>query len=331
MLFDRAVLPDFYMPYRPEGVNPRVAAAEAMMWRWLESWDLVPSESARRRVMATRPADMYALWCPEVGVETLGLLSQFAAWAFIVDDQFDIELPDPKRCLETIGRLEVGFQATGMTTGVLAGSLRDLWRRLCYGRSQPWRNGVRAEMQEWLWSYYTESIRTVTGELPTLDEYRTHRQVSVGIYMLLDLSEIAYGFELPDPIRRLPALKSLRAAVTDHMGLINDIHSLQADEAVGYKYNAVLLAEHYGVHPRTDAIEAVNDMLTDGIQRIHRLEGSLMRELDVLGVTEQEREDTIHTLGDYRRYLRANFDFHYRAPRYTSPPAEALEHGGLLT
>ncbi|MFE3701203.1 terpene synthase family protein, partial [Nocardia tengchongensis] len=190
---------------------------------------------------------------------------------------------------------------------------------------------VRAEILEWWWSYYTESVRTITRDLPKLDEYRTHRQISVAIYMLLDLSEITYGIDLPDAVRQLPALKTLRAAVTEHMGLINDVHSLPADEAVGYAYNAVLLAEYHFGCTRAHALRVVNELLTDCIVRIGHLEEALAEELDVLGIAGQTRADIMHTLEDYRRYVRANFDFHYRAPRYTSPPIEALEHGQLLS
>ncbi|MFD7847705.1 hypothetical protein ACFV4K_32865 [Nocardia sp. NPDC059764] len=331
MVSERIILPDFYMPYPPEGTNPRARAAESTMWEWLVNLDLVPEELSRRRVAGSRPVEMYSMWCPDADVESLALLAEFTAWAFIVDDQFDIEMPDPRRCLATIQRLETGFDLDGTPSGVLATGFQDLWRRLCRGRSPQWRRAVRAEIVEWWWSYYTESVRTITRDLPQLDEYRTHRQISVAIYMLLDLSEITYGIDLPDTVRQLPAMKTLRAAVTEHMGLINDVHSLPADEAVGYAYNAVLLAEYHLGCTRTHALRVVNEMLTDCILRIGRMEEALAEELDVLGVTGQARDDTLHTLEDYRRYVRANFDFHYRAPRYTSPPIEALAHGQLLS
>lgn len=330
MVSDRIALPDFLMPYKSGGVNPASDAAETAMWDWLSAWDLIPSPAARRRVAGSRPVGMYAMWCPSADVETLALLSEFTAWAFIVDDQFDIESPDPQRCLATIAKLTSVFDDAGPPTGVLATSFLDLWQRLCRGRSQGWQQAVRDAIRGWWWSYYVESLRLATQRLPELADYRVHRRVSVAIYMLLDLSEIAYGIDLPLSVRRLPAMVELRDAITEHMGLINDIHSLPADEAVGYLYNAVLLAEHHHGCDRRAALAMVNAMLTDCIHRMDAAAAGVLDELDAAGIVGQARVDTLHTLRDYRRYVRANFDFHYETPRYTSPPIEALVHGQLL-
>ncbi|MFJ8314194.1 MULTISPECIES: hypothetical protein [unclassified Streptomyces] len=105
-------LPELFMPFRDEGVNPAADEAEATMWAWLESSALLPTPAARRRVERTRPALMYARWCPQAAPEVLALLTQYLAWAFIVDDQFDIQAPNPQRCLDTISALDAVFDHT---------------------------------------------------------------------------------------------------------------------------------------------------------------------------------------------------------------------------
>ncbi|WP_327139527.1 terpene synthase family protein [Nocardia sp. NBC_01327] len=322
---------EFFMPYAAEGLNPRELEAEAGMWDWLEKFELVPTELTRRRMERTRPARMYALWCPAAEVHELTLLSQYTAWAFVVDDQFDIEIPDPQRCLDAITALNAVFDSDRQPSGVLAVSFADLWRRLSEGRSPEWRESVRAEIRDWLWTYYTESVGRLSGNLPDLETYRAHRRDGVALFIFLDISERAEGVDLTPAARYLPAMRSLREAAVEHMGLFNDVLSVASDEASGYLYNSVLLAEYHFGHDRAEALTLVNSMLTECIERCEAALERLSTELHDAGINDRDRADTLATAKNYTVYVRANFDYHYQAARYTSAPIEALEHGLPLT
>lgn len=322
---------EFFMPFDPEGVNPAEAEAEAGMWAWLEAYDLVPSELTRRRMERTRPARMYALWCPRAQSDELTLLTQYTAWAFIVDDQFDIEIPDPERCLDAVRSLEAVLDGIRPVSGVLAAAFEDLWERLCRGRSPDWRESVRSEIRAWLWTYYTEAVGRLSGNLPDLETYRAHRRDGVALFVFLDISEIAEGVDMSAAARHLPAMRSLREAAVEHMGLFNDVLSIASDEASGYLYNSVLLAEYHYGHNRTRALELVNGMLTECIHRVNEALDRLPAELKDAGLTGRERDETLATARNYTLYIRANHDYHYQAARYTSAPQEALEHGLPLT
>ncbi|MTE16855.1 terpene synthase family protein [Nocardia aurantiaca] len=322
---------ELFMPFDAAGLNPAEPEAESGMWSWLEACGLVPTEPTRRRMERTRPARMYALWCPRAEADELTLLSQYTAWAFIVDDQFDIEIPDPSRCLEAISAIEDVLDGTATPSGVLAVAFADLWERLRRGRSATWRVAVREEIRDWLWTYYIESVGRLSGNLPDLDTYRAHRRDGVALYVFLDISERAEGVDLGAAIRHLPAMRSLRAAAVEHMGLFNDVLSVASDEASGYLYNSVLLAQYHHGHSRAQALQLVNDMLSECVQRMIEAVQRLPTELDDAGITGRERADALATAGNYTTYVRANHDYHYQAARYTSAPAEALEHGLPLT
>ncbi|MFF4603437.1 terpene synthase family protein [Streptomyces sp. NPDC001339] len=328
-------LPTFYMPFRDQGLNPAAGEAEAAMWAWLESNGLLPTPADRHRVERTRPASMYARWCPQAAPEVLSLLTQYLAWAFIVDDQFDIHAPDPHRCRDVITALDAVFDGPGHISGQPSGPLveafADLWQRLSAGRSAGWCQAFRADVRAWWCTYYREAVGSSTGQLPQLEEYRAHRREGVGLYMFMDISEIASGLDLAPEVRHLPAVRDLRDAAEEHMGLYNDIYSLPSDEAVGYLYNAVLLLEHHHQHPRRQAMRIVNDMLTACIHRMCAAQQRLPAELDAARITGQARADALRTTDDYLRYVRANFDYHHQTPRYTNPPERALEHGGVFT
>ncbi|MEC3917509.1 terpene synthase family protein [Nocardia sp. CDC160] len=322
---------EFFMPFDAAGVNPAEPEAESGMWSWLEAYDLVPTEPTRRRMERTRPARMYALWCPRADVEELTLLSRYTAWAFIVDDQFDIEIPDPRRCLEAITAIEAVLDGTPTPSGVLAVAFADLWAELCRGRSTAWRESVRAEIRAWLWTYYTESVGRISGNLPDLDTYRAHRRDGVALFVFLDISERAEGVDLSPAVRHLPAMRTLREAAVEHMGLFNDMLSVASDEASGYLYNSVLLAQYHYGHSRVQAQQLVNGMLSECVQRMLDAVERLPTELNDAGITGGERADTLVTARNYTVYVRANHDYHYQAARYMSAPVEALEHGLPLT
>lgn len=322
---------EFFMPFDAAGVNPAEPEAEAGMWSWLEAYDLVPTELTRRRMQRTRPARMYALWCPRAEVGELTLLSQYTAWAFIVDDQFDIEIPDPRRCLDAITAIESVLDGTATPSGVLPVAFADLWERLCHGRSMAWRESVRGEIRAWLWTYYAESVGRLSGNLPDLETYRAHRRDGVALFVFLDISERAEGVDLTAAARHLPAMRGLREAAVEHMGLFNDVLSVASDEASGYLYNSVLLAQYHYGHSRVQAQQLVNEMLSDCVQRMLDALERLPTELSDAGITGGERADTLATAGNYTVYVRANHDYHYQAARYMSAPAEALEHGLPLT
>ncbi|WP_067821329.1 terpene synthase family protein [Nocardia inohanensis] len=322
---------DFFMPFEPEGLNSAEAAAEAGMWEWLEKFDLIPTQPTRRRVERTRPARMYALWTPRAGISELTLLTRFTAWAFIVDDQFDIEIPDPRRTLAAITAIEAVFESGTDPAGVLAVAFADLWQQLTEGRSAHWCEAVRSKIRAWLWTYYTESVGRLSGNLPDLNAYRAHRRDGVALFVFLDISELADGVDLPAGARHLPAMRGLREAAVEHMGLFNDVLSVASDEASGYLYNSVLLAEYHHGHSRSEALALVDGMLTECVERMRDALERLPVELADAGIIGSERDETLATAHNYTIYVRANHDYHYQAARYTSAPVVALEHGLPLT
>ncbi|MGW4249509.1 terpene synthase family protein, partial [Nocardia sp. NPDC004722] len=244
---------------------------------------------------------------------------------------FDIEIPDPRRCLATITDIEAVLDGTATPSGVLATAFADLWKRLCHERSTAWCESVRGEIRDWLWTYYTESVGRLSGDLPDLDAYRAHRRNGVALYVFLDISERAEGVDLSTAARNLPAMRGLREAAVEHMGLFNDLISVASDEASGYLYNAVLLAQFHHGHNRAQAQQLVNDMLSDCVRRVLDAVERLPTELTDAGITGRERADILVTARNYTVYMRANHDYHYQAARYMSAPVEALEHGLPLT
>jgi (+)-beta-caryophyllene/(+)-caryolan-1-ol synthase len=314
------------MPFPEISPNPALATAESGMWRWIDEIGLSPSPAARRHMVRTRPALTMALYHPDADEFTLELSAQYTAWAFTVDDEFD-DGPaglDPGLCARSIRTLTDVFDG-GQPRGVLAVALEDLWRRLAQGRSDAWCRSFHNGAVAWLATYYVEAIERKTGTLPNLHDFVPHRRDSVGETAFLDMCELVHGIDLPDEVRMLPSFVALRAASCDHMGLLNDIHSVEKDEKSGYRHNAVFVVQQERGCDLTTAVEVVNELVTGAVLRMITAAGKLPAELAAAGVGRDLATAATIVAGAYRDLVRGDFDFHFLVDRYTAP--EQVEVG----
>jgi (+)-beta-caryophyllene/(+)-caryolan-1-ol synthase len=319
-------MPVFHMPFPEVRTNPALAAAEAGMWRWIDEIGLSPSPAARRHMIRTRPALTMALYHPAADESTLELAAQYTAWAFTVDDEFDDGAAglDPGFCARSIETL-IDVLHGRQPKGVLAVALDDLWRRLAHGRSRAWRTSFRDGAIAWLTTYYVEAVERRTATLPSLQEFIPHRRNSVGETAFLDMCELVHDADLPDEVRRLPSFVALRNAACDHMGLINDIHSVDKDLKAGYRHNAVFVARQQQDCDLTTAVELVNDLVTGAVLRMIAATDDLPGELAAAGIGSKLGADAMTCAQAYRDLVRGDYDFHFLVDRYTAP--EQVEIG----
>ena len=131
----------FYMPFPERPIAQDLKLAESEMWSWLDKFGLCPSRQATQHLQRTRPEVITALYIPAADESTLPYLSQWMAWFFVIDDQFDHSGPSGRngpRCAETIRSiLSVIEHEPAVSSPVELNSLPrahralvDLWGRL---------------------------------------------------------------------------------------------------------------------------------------------------------------------------------------------------------
>ncbi|WP_443063013.1 terpene synthase family protein [Streptomyces sp. NBC_00440] len=214
----------------------------------------------------------------------------------------------------------------GCGPGAHERALLDLWLRTAAGQPVGWLRQFRRDTAVWLWTYHAEAVQRAAGQVPHLDDFVLHRRESVAMQPFLSLHGIDAGISLPDSARTLPAYLALRHGVTDHSGLINDICSLEKEAVLGYEHNSVLLLhrEHGGTLQQ--AVEKAGARQRRLTERIQRAEEELLIQTDTARMTGPDRTALHECVRDYRHMVRADYDYHLQAERYTRPdltnPAE---------
>lgn len=315
------------MPYSA-AIHPDLAEASTDTRRWLDRFELLASERSRvHQLERTRPELMAARYYPEVGHAWLLLLSRWLGWAFIVDDELD-DGPagrDAETCRRMIEMLTEVVDHDVVAEHPLAKALKELWQATPRGRSPAWNRRFTNGFTDWLWSYHTESLQRTMRRHPSMSDYLSARRITCAMLWFADLIEPAHGIQIPEAVRTLPDWHRVRAAATEHIGLINDMFSHRKERELDYIHNAVLLTEQHGGHDTPDALSLVNDMATERINRIEAAAESMDRYLETAAVADQTKHAVVVAFDGYRALVRGNLDWHWECGRYTAP--EAIEGG----
>ncbi|MER7671432.1 terpene synthase family protein [Kitasatospora sp. NPDC096128] len=315
---DRITLPAFRMPFPPTGGNPLQEEAGSRMWAWAEEFGLCAAPEVRRRMRRTQAELWCALTDPTAEVGPLALRCQWTFWAFVVDDAFDDDGcgQDLARSRAAIDELTGILHGARRPTSPAALALADLWRRTLTGRSAVWHRTFREDVTAWLWTYWREAVERAAGHTPLPEDYLTHRRNSIGMGMFLDLFETPPAIDLPDHMRRLPALVALRNAVVDHIALYNDLCSARKEGAAGYYHNAVFVLRHHHGGSVQDAVARVDALRAACVERAVSAERHLTAQLAAAGATQPIRGAVRRYAEHHRSLLRGDFEYHARAERY---------------
>lgn len=150
-----------------------------------------------------------------------------------------------------------------------------------------------------------------------LSDYLPHRRWSTDQVLCNHLTEYVHDIDLPPCMRNLPAMVNARHRATEWVGLFNDIASFEKEEALGYHYNVVHMVREQLRCSERQAIDAVNDMMT---QLFHEFEAACASVPVQVRAATRDPEITSRTLRilhSYVEMVRGNYDHSIEAPRYT--------------
>ncbi|MFF1343323.1 terpene synthase family protein [Streptomyces sp. NPDC058290] len=313
-------MPQVRLPFPAHEPNRHLARAEGALGAWLDESGICRSAESRRSLERTRIPLVTALAYPDAAPDVLDLLVQWATWTFVIDDEFDDgpDGQDPARCASALATFLPILDGAPAGASASARAFAGTWERLVEGRSPAWRRMFGDDIRAFLWSYYQGLVDQRAERVPTLAAYRRQRCVSVAAYTWLDVVEIAMGVDLPEVVRHFSSFLDLREAAAEYVGLHNDLWSLERDKNAGAHHNAVLLVQHRHGVPLQEAVDQVNDLITDCARRMLDAERDLALQLDVAGITSQTRADTLSCAQGYAKFVRGCFDYHYQASRYTA-------------
>ncbi|MEO3755646.1 terpene cyclase [Streptomyces sp. B6B3] len=249
---------------RPGHDGPRgEATAGEELRAWAGRFRLLADDAHRATLTTARPAHIAVRLFPVAEPRVLALAAQWLAVNFLVDDLLDTE-DDPARCdAVAAALLRAADGAAPPAAAPLGRALADLWHRTTAGRSSGWCRTFRADLASWLGTYAREARDRLAGRVPETDAYRRHRRLSSGMLVFVGLVEPAVGVDLPDEVRGDPAVAALRGLTAEHMGLVNDLYSVDRELASGQVHNAASVIMHHTGVGRAEALRRVVGLTTD--------------------------------------------------------------------
>ncbi|MFE9610274.1 hypothetical protein [Streptomyces sp. NPDC006012] len=254
----------FHLPFAPD-VSPDADDARRRSLDWCARQGLVAHPVNRRRFLRWDIAGLMAAWIPRATGERLDLAVDAVVVATFLDDQFDGPLAaEPRRvaaACRTFTDVIASDGAAPAGAGPLAGAFAQVWRRLAHRASSDW---LAATGQHWQWylnAYAEEAGNRAHRHVPTRAEHFALRRRSGFVYAMLDLSQKAYGFELPPRRYADPTVRRMLDITADVVDTLNDVHSVEKEESRGDLHNLVLVIEHELGCGRDTAIAEIQRMI----------------------------------------------------------------------
>lgn len=263
--------------------NPAAERAEVAAAGWVTQHGMLRDPATAARFRSVQVGLLSAMAYPDASPKLLELIAQVMAWIFIQDDVYDTAAQQEQRP----ERLERQFERylTVLRSGVAepqaeptVKALADLARRLSELGSPTWYIHFMETMRRfWMDGVVVETYYRARGLSPDPASYMALRVQTVGVYICLDLLELALGEELSPEVREDPILRRVTWLTSRIIAYVNDVFSYDKERRVGDVNNYL----HVMQRCEPMSLEAV----VDHTIRVHD------RELDQLGQLDSTVRD----------------------------------------
>ncbi len=148
---------------------------------------------------------------------------------------------------------------------------------------------------------------------PPLDAYLELRRGSVAVNPMMDLMELTHGLFLTEEEFAQPIIRELRRLGSDLSAYVNDIQSVEKEEALGEVCNAVLVVQHERAIDRGAAYEVVAALHNEDLGRLLRLEALLTTEREGMALALYARS--------IRQFVHGHYGWILSSKRYVAEGA----------
>lgn len=313
---------EFFMPYE-EKVATGLSAALDRHLRWARDMGFLPSEAAADRYRFSQHAELGAWFCPEPGHNRdLDLQLDVNGWFFMVDDAFDV--PAGKTadgavavCQQLIELLSSPSPAVaGRATSPLVTAFADIWRREREEMSEFWRQRASSTWTGYLAGNLAEEANRRVAAVLTTAEYMRVRRQSIGVLPAYGVGETVGPSEVPPLAWYSNHLAAMRRLTIEHVIMVNDVHSLEKDEARQEKNLVSLLVGQRGLS-RDAAIRQVVRTADDHLRKFQELESGIPLVCDRLALTGAGRTAVHRHVMSMRDMVSGNYHWSRTCGRYS--------------
>lgn len=321
---------EFYMPI-PGRRSPDCERAKQCHLVWPRRMGLITTDDAERRHRQADFADLAARFYPSATGADLDLGVDLMTFVFLFDDQFDGPRgQDPHEAGELVDVVAAALDGPLPDTAPpIAQSFAELWRRIRQGMSPTWVARAARAWRDYLSGYVDEaSRRHDNASYGSVDRYLPLRRRTIGVQPTVDLAERVGHYEVPPQVFHSAIVQAMLQIAVDVNIIINDITSLEKEQARGEQDNMVfILMREHGWNQQT-SIARMEYEFRARVEQLLMLERCLPELYDTLGLDTTERAAVEkYRVDGIRTLIRGSYDWHRRSGRYTpgyAIPADQL-------
>ncbi|MFF3066882.1 hypothetical protein [Kitasatospora sp. NPDC057936] len=269
----------FTLPFRTL-TSPDADAARHRSLLWCRRQGLIAEPVDEVRFLRWDIAGLMAAWNPRASGAQLDLTVDAVVVATFLDDHVDGPLADQPDQVAAVCSDFATVIATGgrppAGAGPLIRAFGDVWQRLADGASPAWLERTGQHWQWYLGAYAQEAHNRARRRVPTRAEYAELRRRSGFVYAMIDLSQKAYGFELPRRLYADAVVRRMLDITADVVDTLNDVHSVEKEESRGDLHNLVLVIENELGSDRADSVREIQGMISAWCEEFLALEQRLL-------------------------------------------------------
>ncbi len=253
-------LPVLHYPF-PAAHHRCADSVDTRTLAWADQFNLLPSESAVRRLRAARVGWLAAVLAPTVASHTLQLLSDWTFWAILWDDLCDhpqMQQPPVQvaQWSQTLLAILCGTQAPDPESP-LACSIGDLRQRLLHAATPSHVDAFIATVDAFFAGCRWEVTNRSMGHMPDVATYLPMRRHASGMATALELVMCVEPIRVPLAVRAHPQVQHLQDLAITIVCWANDLLSLPKELACGDVHNLVVILQHAEQLSLQDAVTRV--------------------------------------------------------------------------
>ncbi|MGI5467337.1 isoafricanol synthase [Streptomyces sp. CA-132043] len=306
----------------PAQLNPGVEVARRHTLGWLHGYGMLCGAAATQEYDALRLDRLMAYFYPEADAARLALATDFNAWFFLFDDQFDGELG---QCPDSVAHFVDRVMRTMDETpdllpeepdSPLVSGYRDIWQRITAGAPRAWQLRFQGHWERYLGAYHWEAQNRTRKGVLSLDQYLKGRRDSIGVQPCLDFAERCGGYVLPRELHGRPPLAELRRLTAEVVIYVNDIVSVDKELAAGDVNNSVIILQRSTGCTLDQAVRRIVRTCNARVEQFQQIAATLPATLRELGMPADVHDHVAHYAWSMRNLMTGNLVWSQETPRY---------------
>ncbi|MGP3917191.1 terpene synthase family protein [Nonomuraea sp. 10N515B] len=315
-------LPDPFIPY-PSKLNPFEAVVAEHTIAWARRLKLIEDETATSRFAGESYSRLVARLYPEASVPVLALAADLNSWFHVYDDQFELAEvgsdPDLARRMADKFHAVLDGAPLEATAGPILHGLADIRDRMRLHAGARWWHRFATHLQDCFETAQWEVDNRTRGRIPDPDSYVEHKLNIAYVPPSFDLIELAEQFEVPDAIRASAAYRTLVHEAGHVVVCTNDLIGLRRELLQGEFHNLVIVYWKALSCPLQEAVEMVDQKISERIGIFEAAKVDLVRVFDELGIDENRRHSTLRCVMGLENWMRGYLDWAKETRRFADP------------